>query len=65
MIKNEATSYAERKYKFLRYLFDLLRKYNIICLSRSGKVVSILTFYSDDPSLNPADAYNFFCKICV
>ena len=26
------------------------------------KVVSMLTFYYDDPSSNPAEAYSFFCK---
>ena len=30
-----------------------------------GLMVTVLTFYSDDPSSRPADAYNFFCKICV
>ena len=30
-----------------------------------GQMVSVLTFYSDDPSSNPADAYSFFCEICV
>ena len=30
-----------------------------------GQVVSMLSFYSDNPSSNPADAYSFFCKICV
>ena len=29
-----------------------------------GQVVSVLTFYSDDLSLNPAEAYSYFCKIC-
>ena len=24
-----------------------------------GQVVSVLSFYSDDPSTNPADAYSF------
>ena len=28
-------------------------------------VVSVLVLYFEDPSLNPAKAYNFFCKICV
>ena len=28
-----------------------------------GLVVSMLAFYSDDPSSNPADAYIFFCKM--
>ena len=27
-----------------------------------GQVVSVPTFYSDDPSLNPAEVYSFFCK---
>ena len=30
-----------------------------------GQVVSMLAFYSDNPSLNPADVFSFFCKICV
>ena len=30
-----------------------------------GQVVSVLDFYSNDPSSNPAEAYSFFCKICV
>ena len=28
-----------------------------------GQVVSVLAFYSDDPSSNPAEAYSFSCKI--
>ena len=28
-----------------------------------GLVVSVLAFYTDNPSSNPADAYRFFCKI--
>ena len=31
--------------------------------SGGGLVVSVLAFYSDDPSLIPAEVYNFFCKI--
>ena len=30
-----------------------------------GNVVSLLAFYSNDPSSNPPDAYSFICKICV
>ena len=30
-----------------------------------GQVVSMVTFYSDDPSSNPADAYRFSVKNCV
>ena len=30
-----------------------------------GQAVSVLAFYSNDPSSNPADSYSFFCKICV
>ena len=29
-----------------------------------GQLVSVLAFYSDNPSSNPANAYSFFCKIC-
>ena len=25
-----------------------------------GQVVNVLTFYSDDPSSNPSEAYSFF-----
>ena len=33
---------------------------------RTGsQVVSVLAFYSDDPSSNPAEAYSFSVKICV
>ena len=28
-----------------------------------GQVVSVLAFYSDNPSLNPAEAYSFSVKI--
>ena len=28
-----------------------------------GQVVSLLAFYSDDPSSNPADAYSFSVQI--
>ena len=28
-------------------------------------MVSMLAFYSDDPSSIPAEVYNFFCKIVV
>ena len=30
-----------------------------------GEIINMLAFYSDDPSLNPADADSFFCKFCV
>ena len=30
-----------------------------------GEVVSMLAFYSDDPSSNPADAYSFSVKFVV
>ena len=28
-----------------------------------GQVVSLLAFYSNDPSSNPAKVYSFFCNI--
>ena len=30
-----------------------------------GHVVSVLAFYFNNPSSNPAEAYSFLCKICV
>ena len=34
-----------------------------ILVCGSGQMVSVLAFYSDDPSSNPADAYSFFVKL--
>ena len=35
-------------------------------MGRGGdQVVSILTFYSYDPSSNHTEAFSFFCAICV
>ena len=31
----------------------------------NGRVVIILTFNSDDPSLNPAEVYNFSAGVCA
>ena len=40
--------------------------YNIFPMGcGGGLVVSVLAFYSDDPSSIPAEVYNFFCKIVV
>ena len=37
-----------------------------LCLGRGGgQVVSVLAFYSDDPSSNPAEVYNFSVKIII
>ena len=30
-----------------------------------GQVVSVLTFYTDDPSSNPAEVYNFYSINCL
>ena len=30
-----------------------------------GLVVSVLAFYSDDPSLNPTEVYNFSVKLLL
>ena len=30
-----------------------------------GQVVRVLAFYSDDPSLNPAEVYNFSVKLLL
>ena len=38
---------------------------NRVELGCGGEVVRVLAFYSDDPISYPADAYSFFCKICV
>ena len=33
--------------------------------SGGGQVVSVLAFYSDDPSSNPAEIYNFSVKLSL
>ena len=33
--------------------------------SGGGQVVSVLAFYSDHPSSNPTEAYNFSVKLCL
>ena len=44
----------------------ILKKLFIIIMGcGGGLVVSVLAFYSDDPSSIPAEVYNFFCKIVV
>ena len=40
-------------------------KQNLILGCGGGQVVSVLAFYSDNPSSNPAEAYSVSCKICV
>ena len=43
-----------------------LGSFEHISLGRGGgQVVSVLAFYSNDPSSNPAEAYSFSCKMCV
>ena len=39
-------------------------KFTIGC-GGGGQGVSVLAFYYNDTSLNPAEAYSFVCKICV
>ena len=33
--------------------------------SGGGQVVSVLAFYSDDPSLSPAEVYSFYSVNCL
>ena len=33
--------------------------------SGGGRVVSVLAFYYDDPSSNPADVYSFYSANCL
>ena len=37
-----------------------------VCMGRGGgQVVSVLAFYSNDPSSNPADVYSYFVQIVI
>ena len=39
---------------------------NVVSEGRGGgQVVSVLAFYSDDPSSNPAEVYNFSVKLLL
>ena len=42
-----------------------LQQKNVEGRGGGGQVVSVLAFYFNDPSSNPADAYSFVCKILV
>ena len=45
---------------------DCFRVFITCRLGRGGgHVVSVLAFYSDDLSSNPADVYSFICKISL
>ena len=35
---------------------------NFVLGRGGGQLVSVLAFYSDNPSSNPSDTYSFFCK---
>ena len=36
----------------------------MFAVGRGGRqVVSVVAFYSDEPSSNPVEAYSFFCKM--
>ena len=52
------------------HLFDIVslsRGHDQECINErcGGQVVSVLAFYSDNPSSNPAEPYIFFCKFSV
>ena len=46
-------------HKIVRLLTTCQRSSNLSVGRGGGQVVSMLAFYSDDPSLNLADAYSF------
>ena len=43
-------------------LFSSFQKIDKLWGCGGGQVVSVLAFYSNDPSLNPAEAYSFSVK---
>ena len=49
----------------MTYFKVIIQKLFQIMGCGGGLVVSVLAFYSDDPSSIPAEVYNFFCKIVV
>ena len=56
---------ASADFTLIFYLFVLYIKSAFEQGCGGGLVVSVLAFYSDDPSSIPAEVYNFFCKIVV
>ena len=56
--------YAFCLYRFNKICLWFKSAINIWSTGRGGgQVVSMLAFYSDDPSSNPADAYSFSVQI--
>ena len=55
--KHRGTSFKSRHRHFIKYELILLRG------SGGGRVVSVLVFYSDNPSSNPAEDDNFSVKL--
>ena len=52
--------------EFMKYLdLDTYTTKVVYCGRGGGQAVTVLAVNSDDPSLNPADVYSFFCKICA
>ena len=53
-----------KTFLFSSFSADSINK--MLCLGRGGgQVVSVLAFYSDDLSSNPAEVYNFSNKIVI
>ena len=49
----------------MRYRFGSREKNLVLGRGGGGQIVSVLTFYSNNPSLNPARVYNFSVKFVV
>ena len=53
--------FAERMTRLVNY--DRVM-FKILTLGRGGaQVVTVVAFFSDDPSSNPPEAFSFFCNI--
>ena len=49
----------------MKYGQNIKGKYQVSRANGGCQVVRMLAFYSNNPCLNPTEAYNMFCTICV
>ena len=65
MVQNDIDRFTKKFADAEKFTAENGSKQNVYKGRGGGQVVSMLAFYSNDLSSNPAEAYSFFCKICV
>ena len=66
MLQSKRAKYYIDSLIVMPHIFENIINWKFWAMGHAAtKVVRVLTFYSDDLSLNPTEAYSFFAKICV